>query len=266
MTLYVFTLNWNNAKRLAELHDSLIPTIQHINIPIKWLIKDNGSIDNPKNILSNDIDCSLYEINHNRDNFAKGVNFLYNIAKPNNNDLILLLNNDVVIKDPLSIKYMLDLQSRVKADVVGCRLLYKNSNKLQHAGVIFGKRYNNLPFHYRPGEESDVWSKKDRHFQAVTAACCLVTAEAFNRIGGMDEKFSWAFDDIDMCLQIGQFGKIVYCGSTYIYHEESVSLKVNPVNKMFLNNNLAYFRRKWDGKYEIDHDLYLKNPRYKEIT
>lgn len=269
--IHVLTLNWNGEEKLKKLAPSLSAAAKEFgnsdHFPL-WLVRDNGSKDNSVKVIEENYEYSygIDPVGHNRASFAQGMNHLRKeTAIIKDGDLILFLNNDVVIEDPKSIRMMYELQRKTKADVVGARLLFNGTTKLQHAGVIFSDRYNRLPFHYRPGEESDKHAEKNRYFQAVTAACCLVTASAFDKIGGFDEGFRWAFDDVDMCLQIGQFGKIAYCGGTTIYHEESASLKKNPVHKMFMNKNVERFRKKWNGKYQIDHELYLKNPKYNEI-
>ena len=53
-------------------------------------------------------------------------------------------------------------------------------------------------------------------------------------------------------------------GGTKIFHEESASLKKNPVNKMFMSPNVKHFKSKWTGKYELDHDKYLNDSSYNE--
>lgn len=262
MKLHVLTLNWNGLKDLKELYPGLKEAMEKFD-DAEWYVRDNGSRDGSVEWLKEN-KITLLEAGHNRDNFSQGTNSLFELAKPSPYDYVLLLNNDICIKDSNSIKNMYDLGLKVKANVVGARLLYKNTNTLQHAGVIFSKRYNLLPFHFRPNEESDDNAKKNRWFQAVTAACCLVSASAYREIGGLDQNYSWAFEDIDMCLTIGK-GKVAYCGDVEIYHEESASLKKNPVNRMFVDKNVLRFRQKWNGKYQIDHDLYLKDKNHNVI-
>lgn len=270
-TLHILTLNWNGADKLKKLVPSLNKAVKTVRDAdqweVVWYVRDNGSKDNSMKVLEEyQHSLQIHGIDHNRASFAEGVNFLHGEANPATCDMIMLLNNDVEFIDDYGITKMLDLQQRTKADVVGARLMYSGTEKLQHAGVIFSPKYNLLPFHFRPGEKVDANARKNRWFQAVTAACCLVREDTFRSIGGMDEGFRWAFDDVDMCLQIGAAGgKIAYCGETEIYHEESASLRKNPVNKMFMKPNVERFRKKWGGKYKVDHDLYLKNPGYNEI-
>ena len=284
--LYIFTLNWNGADKLVKLEPTLMRAIgpmfysdgrlkDGVEQPI-WYIRDNGSKDSSLEEIEKwrlagwrTVPTKVFDIGHNRDSFAKGMNFLFEQANPADDDVILLLNNDVIIEGPHSIQEMLDLMNRTGAAVVGARLLYTNTRRLQHAGVIFGPKYGNMPYHYRPNEPPDQRSNTNRYFQAVTAAVCMVRAGSFRRIGGMDEGYRWAFEDIDMCLQIGQTEKIAYCGKTVILHEESASLKKNPVQKMFMSSNVNYFKQKWwnNGKprYILDHQRYIDNSSYNEI-
>jgi len=283
MKVHILTLNWNGKHYLSELSKQLGwetgfcwedgKIKEDWDYPV-WHIRDNGSKDgsideiNRWQLMSDcRISAKVYDIGHNRDSFAKGMNYLFDQANPADDDLVYLLNNDVsfTCQGKPVLETMWNLQKKTKAGVVGVRLLYNNTDKLQHAGVIFSHRYNDLPFHFRPGEKSDANAKKNRYFQVVTAALCLVNPISWRRVGGFDERYSWAFDDVDLNLKIGQTEKIAYCGETFAYHEESASLKKNPAHKLFMNQNVRILREKWAGKYKIDHDRYLKDPNYNII-
>ncbi|KKN72154.1 hypothetical protein LCGC14_0413660 [marine sediment metagenome] len=273
--IYVLTLTWNGLDSLKKLKGGLIRNLNNVDTDYDavWCVRDNGSTDGTAEWLNEirkygNVATLPLLIDHNRDNFAQGVNSLANMVYDeydyaNSNDFFLLLNNDVEFVDDTSLLKMMHLMKDPKVGVVGARLLYSGTNKLQHGGVIFGRRYSNMPYHYRHQEESDKHAEKNRYFQAVTAACCLIRAKAFQK---MSEIYFWSFEDTDLCLRIKKAGwKIAYCGETRIYHEESASLKKNPVNKMFLQQNVEHFKSKWFGKYELDHEKYLKNPNYKVI-
>jgi GT2 family glycosyltransferase len=273
MKLHALTLSWNGLPKLNKLYPGLMDNFNSLLKSEKeltdclWHLRDNGSKDETVKQGKEWNSTIIYDVGHNRDNFAKCVNYLFKEANPQDDDFILLLNNDVVFPDKVSLRELFYVYNKTKADVVGCKLLYENTNKLQHAGVIFSDKYGRMPFHFRPGEDDDFNASKHRYFQSVTAACCLVKVRAFRQVNGMNESFFWAFEDIDMCLKIGQLKKnnIAYCGTSFIYHEESASLKKNPVNKMHLNNNVSLFQKIWFGKYKIDHDDYLKNSNYNLI-
>lgn len=280
MKIHTLTLNWNGVDKLKKLKPGLMDNFAYISMsagkqvsdyPV-WYIRDNGSKDDSVQFLNEKCqDCPfeilVNEIDHNRDNFAKGMNYLFNKANPDDGDFVLLLNNDVEFGDSRALYHMIKLQEQTNADVVGARLLYSGTNNLQHAGVIFAEKYGNMPYHYRHKETSDNSAQKNRYFQAVTAAVVLISAKAFRSVNGFDEKFNWAFDDIDLILRIGSLkpNNVVYCGKTNIFHEESASLSKNPVNKMFLNSNVRYFKEKWAGKYDLDLNRYLHDESYNSI-
>jgi GT2 family glycosyltransferase len=197
------------------------------------------------------------------------MNYIYNIASPLDNDKIILLNNDVIIDDKNSIKKMMSLL-KDNVGIVGTKLLYTGTNKLQHAGVVFAN--HGLPLNYRDGNEDDIVASKNRDFQAVTGALMLMKSDTYKNIcktnksgvNGLDEECRWMYDDIDACLSISknQNKKILYCGETKIYHDSSASLKINKVNLLFQNHNINYFLSKWRGKYDLDFIKYSSNTTY----
>lgn len=266
--LYLLTLSWQGADKLAKLKESLMPNLEGLDY--KWYIKDNGSTDNTADLVSTwGENVRLIKYKDNLQNFSQGMNYLFHEANPKDSDLVLFLNNDVVFGDNTSIKKMIEMMNDRSVGVVGAKLLYTNTNKLQHAGVVFHERVG-LPMHFRSNEVEDEDSNKNRLFQVVTGAVLLTKAEYYrksyknpNGICGMDESYFWAFDDVDFCLSIGKNlnKKIVYCGKTKIFHEESATLKHNPTNKLFMPHNKLYFLKKWKDKYDLDSPAYKQNPK-----
>ena len=274
--LNILTLTWNGEHKLAKLEASLMPALDGINY--KWFIKDNASKDGTLKMISDwsNTNVVVHPYPSNQQNFSEGCNYLFERTEANDKDYVMLLNNDIVFNDATSIRRMLSiLNNDDSVGVVGARLLYTNTDKLQHAGVVFNPTYK-TPMHFRAGQQTDAASQQDRLFQVVTGAVCITRAEYFKHaydknksgIKGMDEGYHWAFDDVDLCLSIkyNMNKKIVYCGSTSIFHEESASLKKNPVNKLFLQNNLGRLFTKWKSRYVIDQETYTKNPNLNLYT
>lgn len=260
--LYILTLNWNGEDKLKRLVPSLIPSLNNINY--EWFIKDNNSSDNSVDYLKSleNKNIHITEYKDNLHNFSQGCNYLFDVVAPEDSSLILLLNNDIIFNDFVSIKNMISL-FKDDVGVVGAKLLFSNTNKLQHAGVVFHNNHK-LPYHFRINEDSDKLSSKNRYFQAVTGACLLTKSEYYKNIKHMDANYHWAFEDIDLCLQINKNlnKKIIYCGDTNIFHEESATLKKNPVKNLFMQHNINYFFSKWTGRYIIDHGMYVNNPNF----
>ena len=128
--LKILTLNWNGINNLKEIEPGLLDVIKNVG-DAEWYVRDNGSKDGSVDWLKEKSYIKLLEAGHNRDNFSQGVNSLYKMSNAKQDDLILLLNNDIVFKDPFSINKMISLQKQTQAEIVGARLLFKNTNKLQ---------------------------------------------------------------------------------------------------------------------------------------
>lgn len=269
--LYILTLTWNACDKLTALKESLMPALHGIDYT--WLIKDNASKDNTVAVASEWGDkVKVIPYKNNLQNFSAGMNHLFEEASPADNDLVMILNNDVTFNDTKSIHNMVEIiQKDRSVGVVGARLLYTGTDKLQHAGVVFVES-SATPTHFRLGEKSDNNAEKNRLFQVVTGAVLITKAEYFKNactnnksgINGMDENYHWAFDDVDLCLSIknNMDKKIVYCGKTNIFHEESASLKKNPANKLFMSHNVNYLRTKWMSRYFLDQAVYSKDSKY----
>lgn len=269
--LVIMTLTWDAEDKLTKLKESLMPALDVLkNLKVEWHIKDNASkdktVEKAKTWGDNVI---VYAYKDNLQNFAEGMNYIFDKAKPSDDDYVLLLNNDVVFNDTTSLKNMINIMDKDDSvGVVGARLLFNNTDLIQHCGVVFDDKYK-FPTHFRSKEKSNESDKKNRLFQIVTGAVLLTKGKYYRNvctdnasgINGLTETFRWAFDDCDMCLNINyvQNKKIVYCGETNIFHEESASLKKNPVNKLHLKGNLEKLVSKWGSIYKIDKSLYTKN-------
>jgi len=259
----ILTLNWNGLDKLKQLTPSVIQAMEGLDW--QWWIRDHASSDGSKEYLESITNDNIKPIFYhtNRENFSQGMNYLFDQANPADNDYILLLNNDTMIHNHNSIKNMIDCMTD-DIGIVGAKILFPSTNKIAHAGVIFCNKKNNMPWHYKAGEQATEAENKNRYFQAVTAACLLTTAKIYREAGKLYTGYMWSFEDISYCMTVKyKLNKqIIYCGNSLIYHDESSTLKKNPVNKLFMQQNVDLFRKQWSGIYQIDHQLYLDNPNY----
>jgi len=153
-----------------------------------------------------------------------------------NYDYYLFLNNDVMALEKGWLESMLDLARRKDVAIVGATLIYPYET-LQHAGVIVGMRgvaehaHKETGYYFdentkvrNPGPNSSLVSNRD--YSAVTAACMLVRAEVFDKVGGFDEAFAVGFGDTDFCLRVLDLDlkyRILQCAYAVLVHEESAT-------------------------------------------
>lgn len=142
-------------------------------------------------------------------------------------EYLLLLNNDTVVIQSEWLERLLAYGQRAEVGVVGPRLVYANGN-LQHAGVVLGMQgYAGHPFIELPIQDSGYLQRTqiDQNYSAVTGACLLIRKSIFAAVGGLDEeKFKVNYNDIDLCIKVGQQGyKIVWTPYATLIHHGSLS-------------------------------------------
>ena len=141
--------------------------------------------------------------------------------------LLVFLNDDVEVIEPGWLEAMIELGSRPETGAVGAKLLYPDG-RIQHAGVALGIQDSaGHPFRGFDGRVHHYFDFPDviRNVSAVTGACMLVRASAFEQAGGFDEAlFPISFNDIDLCLRLGRRGlRNVYTPHAVLLHHESLS-------------------------------------------
>ncbi len=142
-------------------------------------------------------------------------------------ELLCLLNNDIEVIETGWLEAMVRHAVRCDVGAVGAKLLYGDGT-IQHAGVILGLGGVAGHGHRRfPGDGYGYFSRLGLTHQAgaVTAACMVLRREVFDEVGGLDaESFGVAFNDVDLCLRIGEAGyRIIWEPQALLYHHESVS-------------------------------------------
>lgn len=262
MKLFILTLTWNNYEKLNRLKKSLIPNLSDIDY--EWIIKSNGCSDATVDMVSkwqqeND-KIKLIAYPNNTQSFSKGMNYCFeSIDKIDlNKDLVLLLNNDITFNDNKSIKNMISIICKKNVGMVGAKLKYTDSGLIQHAGVAFNAQH--LPFHIFANQKDNKVYSENREFQAVTGAVMLFKANTYKE-HPLDEKFVWGYEDINAALNIHHNlkQKVICCGSTNISHDESASLKKNPIHKLSLISNYKHLMNAFKDKIIIDKELYINN-------
>jgi GT2 family glycosyltransferase len=137
-------------------------------------------------------------------------------------DYLVFLNNDTIPTAGWLDALIADALEHPEAAAVGARLLFPDG-RVQHAGVVIGQ--DRWPHHLYAGfggEHPAVM--RSREVSAATAACLLVDRRDFDELGGFDTAYHNGYEDIDLCLRLGQRGRrIRYCSSSVVYHLESIT-------------------------------------------
>lgn len=214
----------DNAVVLKKCLDTLKKTAADISYEV--LLVDNGSGEAVKKKIEEmtaDAPDILYIYEPMEFNFSKMCNLGAERAE---GSLLLFLNDDIEATHTGWLSDMAKLAERPHVGAVGCKLLYPDTDKIQHAGIT------NLPM----GPVHKLQFLRDnkcyydnrnrgiRNVSAVTAACLMVRREVFEEAGGFCESMQVAFNDVDFCftlLEKGYYNAV--CNHIHLLHHESMS-------------------------------------------
>lgn len=188
-------------------------------------------------------------------NYSKVNNFG---VKKSTGEYVVLLNNDTEVITPEWLAELVGVASQPGVGAVGPMLLYPDQkNGIQHAGVVLGMggMAGHVFRHRQPGEWTDfgnnVWP---RNYIAVTAACLIVSRKLYDDVGGLDETFTVAGNDVAFCIRLYEAGyRNVYWPFAQLFHYESVSVgSYNNGIQLDYDHSLLYYK-----KYHESGDPYF---------
>ncbi len=197
-------------------------------------------------------------------NYSKINNFA---AKQAKGEYLLLLNNDTKVITREWMEELLMYAQRDDVGAVGAKLYYAD-NTIQHAGIVIG-----LGAHHAAGHTHHLLPKENLGYMgrlcyaqdvtAVTGACLLVRKSLYEQVGGLDESFTVALNDVDFCLRLRALGLLnIFTPFAELYHYESKSrgLDKDGASAERYNKEVAHFRERW--KKELDAGDPYFNPNF----
>ena len=137
--------------------------------------------------------------------------------------LLLFLNNDTQVLSAQWLEAMVEQALDPAVGAVGARLLFPDGT-IQHAGVVLG--IGPVAAHVFSGQRHGALGLDQctREVTCVTAAAMMMRRQVFAEIGGFDERFRVAYNDVDLCLRLRSAGyRIIYTPRAELLHFESLS-------------------------------------------
>ena len=179
-------------------------------------------------------------------------------------EYILLLNNDTEVITSDWLQEMLMFAQREDVGAVGAKLYYPD-HTIQHAGVILG--LGGLAGHAFCNAEINNVGYMGRliyaqNLSAVTGACLMMRRTVWDEIGGLDEAFAVAFNDVDLCMRIRQAGYlIVWTPFAELYHYESKSRGMDntPEKRKRFKGEVLRFQERWRKELDAGDPYYNPN-------
>lgn len=194
------------------------------------VVVDNGSLAENKKIYEElcqkqKVSCRYY-YEPMEFNFSRMCNIGAAYAK---GEYYLFLNDDIEIKALEGKDWLTRLVGQAvqpHTGVVGAKLMYPASNRIQHVGVV---NYESGAAHILSKAEDDKpllfgRNRMDYNYSVVTGACFLVSREKFQQAGGFEEQLAVTFNDVELCFRILKMGYYnVVRNDVVLYHHESIT-------------------------------------------
>lgn len=260
----------DNVSVLKQCLETLCRTVKETVYEI--IVVDNGSSVQSREAVGREIDRlnreaayrehlqrAVYLYKPMEFNFSRMCNLGAEEAKGN---LLLFLNDDIEAVEAGWLEAMVQKALQPWAGAVGYKLLYPDSERIQHAGVTniaLGPTHKlqclkDSVCHY-DGRNRGVWN-----MIGVTGACLLLRRAVFEEAGGFCEKLKVAFNDVDLCFTLYELGyQNIVINNGFLLHHESLSRGVDEteekVKRLMGERDLLYKRHpKLEGRDPYYHE------------
>ncbi|MBO4899383.1 MAG: glycosyltransferase [Lachnospiraceae bacterium] len=223
----VLILTKDHPEVLKKLLSSFIERTDYDDL--EFIIVDNGSDPGHRSEYTALIDELLVGFSHEyiyepQDfNFSKLCN---RAASAASGDLLLFMNDDIEIVQKDWLRLMAGYAFLPHVGAVGAKLLYADTDLIQHVGVTSMEIGPSHKLVIYPDDREYYYGKNSlEHDQlGVTAACLLIQTSKFDGSGGFDESFPVAYNDVEFCMRLTKSGLVnLQCNGALLYHHESMT-------------------------------------------
>ena len=189
------------------------------------IVVDNGSAEETHakyTQMCKELDCK-YHYASMEFNFSKMCNIGAHLA---DGQFLLFLNDDIRVEGAEWLERMLGHAQQPHTGAVGCKLIYPNTNLIQHVGVVSFMVGPGHAFQRINDDLNCYWgrNKLEYNYSAVTGACLMIDRNKYDQVGGFSEQLPVAYNDIDLCFNLVEAGYYnVVRTDVRLYHYESVS-------------------------------------------
>ena len=189
------------------------------------IVVDNGSAEETHakyTQMCKELDCK-YHYAPMEFNFSKMCNIGAHLA---DGQFLLFLNDDIRVEGAEWLERMLGHAQQPHTGAVGCKLIYPNTNLIQHVGVVSFMVGPGHAFQRINDDLNCYWgrNKLEYNYSAVTGACLMIDRNKYDQVGGFSEQLPVAYNDIDLCFNLVEAGYYnVVRTDVRLYHYESIS-------------------------------------------
>lgn len=235
MKVAVVILNWNG----RDLLEKFLPSVVKFSAEATVYVADNASTDNSVSFIYENFPTVKIIQNEVNGGYAKGYNdALKNLSE----DIFVLLNSDVEVTENWLQPIISEFEKDASVVAAQPKILdYKNREYFEYAGAA-GGFIDKYGYPYCRGRIFNTLEKDHGQYNDTveifwaSGACLFVKADAFWQAGALDEDYFAHQEEIDLCWRLqAKGGKILYVGTSQVYHVGGATLSASNPQKTFYN-------------------------------
>jgi len=246
----------SNSKQISN------PNIQNLKLSLEIIVVDNNSTDGSVEFINSLINNSLIKLIKNKKNlgFAAGNNIGIRYVLDSGADYIVVLNNDVIVKNDFLTPLVSFLEENKEVGVVTPKIYFapghefhKDRYKKNEQGKVIWSvggtiDWQNVIASNRGVDEVDK-GQYDQETEVDFASGCCLMAPSFiwEKVNFFDERYFLYYEDSDLCQRVKRAGyKIVYVPGSKIWHLNAGSSQVGGnLHDYFIARNRLLFGIRW---------------------
>ncbi len=224
------------------------------------IVVDNGSV-RPETLAYFNTLRARANVRVSRDDRPFNFSALNNAAVAlSGGEFVCLLNNDIEVITPDWLEELVSIAAQPGNGAVGACLWYPNET-LQHGGVVLGLGGVAGHMHYKIRRGTFGYFGRavaTQNISVVTAACLVIRKAIYEEVGGLDETFAVAFNDVDFCIRVREAGyRNVWTPHAELYHHESATRGSDMAPEKFqrFQREVRLMESRWG-------DTLLRDPAY----
>ncbi len=248
----IIIINWNGLKDTIECLESL-KKITYPNYEV--IVVDNGSKGNDAQVLKERFGNYIHLLQNDKNyGFAGGVNVGIEYALSNSTtDYILLLNNDTLVVEPGFLTSLVRVSgSNRNTGFVGAKICYYDDpSKVCSVGGRISM-FTGMITSIGNGSPSETFIGV-KPADCISGCALLVKGEVIKKVGLLDTKYFFYFEDIDWSLKAHKYGYVHYINCDMeILHKGGASVRKNKnINYYYFTRNKLTFMRKQGNTIQL---------------
>ena len=262
MDLSIVIVNYNVKEFLQNLIHSIIKAAKEIEYEV--IIIDNASDDGSVEFIKEKFPQVKLIANKKNLGFSKANNQGLALA---GGKYLLLLNPDTLVREDTFQKMIEFFEGTPSAGMAGCKILNPDGTlqlacrrsfpgpwtsfcKVTGLGSLFPNSRIFARYNLTYLDENQTYE-----VDAISGSFMMMTKEAYQKVGGLDEQFFMYGEDLDFCYRVQKSGlKVFYVHTTQIIHYKGESTKRSSFDetKVFYDAMHLFVKKHFSSSFLVE--------------